>query len=485
MKNYLALLFVVIPLFVFSQNCSHLTFTVSGDTLTLPYSSISKLVPFGNECYIQTFDMEFNEISDESYASIVAADDCNCLIEITFENGNNIAIPKKSVYRVSEGFGGSTLVESTNGTQRVGYSVQEAVSDIATNLSSCGGVGGGSIDADTLTFNIAENYAAVADANGNLVQGGIWVSPSFLNGGVRIGGYAGNDTMGIYNTAIGYVALKDAASTARDNVAIGYQALEEASEDYNVAIGTQALNEVRTGSSNTAIGYRSGYNQYLTNDNNLAIGANALFSGNDADTEMVVGANTVGQGDNTVNIGFGSSYTKAYLPDTIQTEIITNAAGDVIDVSAGAGGGSSKATFNYYGAFFSSTVPAPTGLLPTVSTALQSSPQRYNTIVVPVTAQLKKVVIQFTAAINSVSDGDITIDLQERDVSGSGLVSVESQTVAYTEDITEGTYDQIFEFTFSSSAVVGPGSAVWLEISGTFTVADWGNLIWSAYFEEI
>ena len=361
------------------------------------------------------------------------------------------------------------------------------MADYETEIDLCCFGMSNEVDADTLTFNIAENYGAVADANGNLVQGGIYVSNSFLNGGVRIGGYAGNDTMGIYNTAIGYVALKDAASTARENVAIGYQALEEVEQDNNIAIGAQAFNEVRGGSNNVAIGYRAGYNQYLTNNDNTIIGSNSTVAGNSSTNEVVIGANLVGQGDSTVNIGYDPTdkYLKAYLPDTIQTEIITNAAGDVIDVSAGAGGGSSKATFNYYGAFFSSTVPAPSGLLPTVSTVLLSSPQRYNTIVVPVTAQLKKVVIKFTASYTSISDGDITIDLQERGASGSGRVSVESQTVAYTEDITEGDYDQIFEFTFSSSAVVGPGSAVWLELSGTFTGRGWGNLIWSAYFEEI
>jgi len=148
-----------------------------------------------------------------------------------------------------------------------------------------------------------------------------------------------------------------------------------------------------------------------------------------------------------------------------------------------AGGGSSKATFLFNGAFFNSTVPAPDYLLPITSESEHSSPQRYNTIVIPVTSQLKKVVIDFLGG--APNDGDITIDLLERATGGSGQVSVESQTVAYTADISEGNYDQIYEFTFTSSAVVSPGSAIWFEISGTFTGTGWGNLIWSAYFEEV
>jgi len=150
---------------------------------------------------------------------------------------------------------------------------------------------------------------------------------------------------------------------------------------------------------------------------------------------------------------------------------------------AAAGGGSTKATFLFNGAFYSSSAPAPTFYLPITTESEQSNPQRYNTIAMPVTSQLKKVVLIFSGG--GVNDGDITVTLRERDTNGSTIVSIESQTVNYTADISEGNYDQIYEFTFTSSAVVGPGHGVWLQISATFATRAWQNLIWSAYFEEV
>ena len=150
---------------------------------------------------------------------------------------------------------------------------------------------------------------------------------------------------------------------------------------------------------------------------------------------------------------------------------------------AAAGGGSTKATFLFNSAFFNSTTPAPDYYLPVSTESENSNPQRYNMISVPVTSQLKKVILIFFGT--PVNDGDITVTLRERATSGSSVISIESQTVNYTADISEGNSDQIYEFTFTSSAVVGPGSAVFLQISATFATRAWENLIWSAYFEEV
>jgi len=179
--------------------------------------------------------------------------------------------------------------------------------------------------------------------------------------------------------------------------------------------------------------------------------------------------------------------TKLVLDGTENIQLINEIGGNQLtttqSISDLAGGGSSKATFLFNGAFFNSTVPAPDFYLPITSEGEGNSIQRYNTIVVPVTAQLKKVVVALTGA--ALSDGDITVDFQERNTTGSGASSIESQTVDYTADIAEVNGESVYEFTFTSSAVASPGRGVFLHISGTFTGVSWGNLVWSAYFEEI
>jgi hypothetical protein len=95
-----------------------------------------------------------------------------------------------------------------------------------------------------------------------------------------------------YNVAVGYEALRGSttasANTGNHNTALGYQSLwSNTTGNDNTAIGYRALAPNTTGSWNTAIG-KEALSSNTTGVNNTAIGMNALFS------------NTTGY-DNTAN----------------------------------------------------------------------------------------------------------------------------------------------------------------------------------------
>jgi len=124
-----------------------------------------------------------------------------------------------------------------------------------------------------------------------------------------------NTTIGQYNIAIGPGSLNK-NENGNGNFALGYQSLIGLTNaSNNTAIGTQALRYLKKGASNLALGNNSGQDTY-TEDGSLSggmdnrnqsiyIGYNtsglAVASG--ATSEIVIGANAVGQGSNTTVIG--------------------------------------------------------------------------------------------------------------------------------------------------------------------------------------
>jgi len=112
-----------------------------------------------------------------------------------------------------------------------------------------------------------------------------------------------------YNTAVGHEALNHNMS-GNNNIAVGHQALpQNTSGDYNTANGAYTFINNTTGSYNTALGYYA----YVTSGdliNATAIGANAVVS---QDSSLVLG--------NAANVGIGTSSPAAKLHVVGRTRI--------------------------------------------------------------------------------------------------------------------------------------------------------------------
>ena len=131
-----------------------------------------------------------------------------------------------------------------------------------------------------------------------------------------------NHTEGSENVALGYVALRD-NTIGQWNVAVGKGALLSTSSggSRNIAIGTQALSELNgnvaalntsVGSNNIAIGHKAGEDQasggvsFITGTKNILIGHHVSASSSSAENEIVIGAEALGSGNNTVTLGNSS-----------------------------------------------------------------------------------------------------------------------------------------------------------------------------------
>ena len=140
-----------------------------------------------------------------------------------------------------------------------------------------------------------------------------------------VSGYSAfiTNTTGSYNTASGAYSLYQ-NTDGTYNTASGTNSLSgNTSGSYNSAIGDNSLSRNSTGSYNAAIGYLSG-KFYGSATSSNQTGAYNVFLGYDtrananADTnEVVIGANAIGNGDNSVTLG-----------DDLVTDIYMNENGD-------------------------------------------------------------------------------------------------------------------------------------------------------------
>jgi hypothetical protein len=149
----------------------------------------------------------------------------------------------------------------------------------------------------------------------------------------------GRNTSATRNTAVGWYALSSSTNNG-SNTAIGAvsqrfstggsgnTSVGEASlfgvttGDFNSALGQSSLGGLTDGANNVAIGYYAGATlgdgttDNTTADNSIYIGSTAYASQSNGQNEIVIGANNVGHGSNTVTLG-NIDITRTILRGTV------------------------------------------------------------------------------------------------------------------------------------------------------------------------
>ena len=131
-----------------------------------------------------------------------------------------------------------------------------------------------------------------------------------------------SNTTGQWNSAMGHQSLYF-NTTGSANIAIGLDALRSnATDNYNTAIGNRALSLKTTGSANSAMGYNAGRYQadgttdLETANNSVYIGAYSKGFNNSDNNSIVIGADAIGIGANSVVLG-NNSITKTILKGNV------------------------------------------------------------------------------------------------------------------------------------------------------------------------
>lgn len=180
----------------------------------------------------------------------------------------------------------------------VGYSSQDSTTTGYANTS----IGSYSLTANKVGVNnTAIGNAAMYEAVNNVNGSQLTENTAVGNDALRLARYYGNtaigaaalrnDTSGVYNTGVGYLAM--------------YQ---NRSGDVNVAVGTSALRNNLTGSGNTALGTNAMFNhKYL--DNNTAVGYEAMLQDTSGYANTALGWRSLKsnkRGFNNIAIGAGA-----------------------------------------------------------------------------------------------------------------------------------------------------------------------------------
>ena len=133
-----------------------------------------------------------------------------------------------------------------------------------------------------------------------------------------------NEASGQYNTALGNAALYTNTSGV-SNTALGYKSMyDNINGNYNTAVGLDSLSENQRGDSNTAVGYNSG--RFITNGtshniiptSSVFIGMNTKAKADNEENQIVIGFDAVGEGSNTVVLG-NNSITKTVLKGDVSS----------------------------------------------------------------------------------------------------------------------------------------------------------------------
>ena len=239
-------------------------------------------------------------------------------------------------------FGYQALKANTNGGSNIamGYAallsnttgdLNVAIGDRSNYNNTTGSnntsIGGQSLFLNTASYNTAIGfYSLYKNTSGT------------ANTGIGMNAISGNQT-GANNTALGYYALSsNGTNSFSDNTAIGYYSMgggSTATGSNNTLIGSSTGYSFTSAAGNTVLGYKAMY-FHTVGDFNTSIGNNSgpsttanthtkgIYLGynakplNTAATstdETVIGANTTGNGSNTVTIG-NTSNTANYLRGT-------------------------------------------------------------------------------------------------------------------------------------------------------------------------
>lgn len=166
----------------------------------------------------------------------------------------------------------------------------------------------GTTDNIPLNFRINNQKAGRITSAGQVLLG---YQAGNVNTGTNIGlGYQSlfSTSTGNYNTAIGYQAQYLGTTGNDDNVAIGRNAMHGnvafSNSDYNVALGYQSLYYINGGYDNVAIGQNALYRN-TTGNNNIAIGYWALQGDADGIQNTGIGQYTLYQNQGNYNTACG------------------------------------------------------------------------------------------------------------------------------------------------------------------------------------
>ena len=194
----------------------------------------------------------------------------------------------------------------------------------------------------------AQTIAGAKTFSSDLTVNGITVGKGLASNGnnTAIGATAlGSNTTGTLNTAIGIQALAFTTSgngntanganslvtntTGGFNTASGSQSLySNSTGGSNTAIGTNSLYSNTTGTYNTGIGSGAGYyiadgsTPNTTSDFSIYLGADTKASADNAQNEIVIGYNAIGNGSNTVTIGNSSITSNKLFGKVIHADAV-------------------------------------------------------------------------------------------------------------------------------------------------------------------
>ena len=293
------------------------------------------------------------------------------------------ATAQVSVIQLRNGASSTILQSSTGGTftltfpSSAGTNGQTLLTDGSGNLS-WGAGGGGASSISGLTDGYATTFDGVASTGGDVFIGhkptsldatrsntvvgigavtalgpgntaigntvigfgaGAQLTNESLN--TAIGGTSQNNAFGSSNTTVGWETGFELSATAEGNVALGFRSYRNSTTgDYNIAIGHDPLYAGGSGSDNIAIGRDalkgSDLNTPNTGSVNIAIGRSIAMNATSAGSNVIVGhdaagALTTGSENTLIGYGTGSTLTTGSRNVMIGYLAGSNAAVDASD----------------------------------------------------------------------------------------------------------------------------------------------------------
>ena len=175
-------------------------------------------------------------------------------------------------------------------------------------------------------YNVAIGSKAMNGANGgsnNFAFGANALNTNTGNFNVAIGNSALYSNVGSYNFALGDQALysvpqgganynvaigskaMNGASTGSNNLALGTSSLNTNSGNYNVSVGDNAMN-TNQGSYNLAVGSKALYSNAFGSNYNLAMGYQAMSVSNTGSNNLAFGSSALNTNTGSNNLGFGN-----------------------------------------------------------------------------------------------------------------------------------------------------------------------------------